>query len=105
MRHWTTVRQTALLLALALLLVAAAALPGRAPAAAAAGATGYDLTWHTVDGGGHTWSRGGGYALGGTAGQPEAGLCSGGGYSLAGGFWGGRAAGARLFLPVVLRNH
>ncbi len=29
---------------------------------------GYDLTWNTVDGGGATFSSGGGYTLGGTAG-------------------------------------
>jgi hypothetical protein len=31
-------------------------------------ATGYSLHWSTVDGGGHTYSRGGGYVLGGTLG-------------------------------------
>ena len=41
---------------------------------------GYDLTWSTIDGGGATWSEGGGYALGGTIGQPDAGVLSGGGY-------------------------
>ena len=53
---------------------------------------GYDLTWSTVDGGGATWSEGGGYSLGGTVGQPDAGVLSGGGYTLAGGFWPGGAA-------------
>jgi len=64
---------------------------------------GYDLTWSTVDGGGATWSAGGGYALGGTVGQPDAGVLSGGGYTLAGGFWGG-AARYGIYLPLVLRN-
>ena len=64
---------------------------------------GYDLTWNTVDGGGATWSAGGGYALGGTVGQPDAGVLSGGGYTLAGGFWGG-AARYGIYLPLVLRN-
>jgi hypothetical protein len=64
---------------------------------------GYDLTWSTVDGGGATWSAGGGYALGGTVGQPDAGVLSGGGYTLAGGFWGG-AARYGVYLPLVLRN-
>jgi len=50
-------------------------------------AGGYDLSWHTVDGGGGT-SSGGTYILRGTAGQPDAGTLSGGTYSLAGGFWG-----------------
>ena len=33
---------------------------------------GYNLTWNSVDGGGATFSSGGGYLLGGTAGQPDA---------------------------------
>jgi len=66
---------------------------------------GYDLTWSTIDGGGATWSEGGGYALGGTIGQPDAGVLSGGGYTLAGGFWGGGAAQYRIYLPLVLRNY
>jgi hypothetical protein len=67
---------------------------------------GYDLTWNTVDGGGATWSEGGGYALGGTVGQPDAGVLSGGGYTLAGGFWGGGAATRYgIYLPLVLRNY
>ena len=32
----------------------------------------YDLSWWTVDGGGATFNTGGGYSLGGTAGQPDA---------------------------------
>ena len=70
-------------------------------------ATGYSLHWSTVDGGGHTYSRGGGYVLGGTLGQPDAGLLKGGGYSLGGGFWGGGArSGAQytLYLPLVVRH-
>ncbi len=48
---------------------------------------GYDLTWSSVDGGG-MFSAGGGYALGGTVGQPDAGAAlAGGGYTLTGGFW------------------
>jgi len=69
---------------------------------------GYDLTWSTVDGGGATWSTGGGYALGGTAGQPDAGLLTGGSYTLAGGFWPGGAAAAPVewvYLPLVVRDY
>ena len=44
--------------------------------AAAAGAD-FDLSWHTVDGGGGT-SSGGGFVLNGTAGQPDAGDLAGG---------------------------
>jgi hypothetical protein len=67
---------------------------------------GYDLSWSTVDGGGATWSEGGGYSLGGTIGQPDAGVLSGGGYTLAGGFWGGGAATRYgIYLPLILRNY
>lgn len=49
---------------------------------------GYDLTWNTIDSGGYTWSEGGGYALGGTIGQPDAGaILTGECYALTGGFW------------------
>ncbi len=47
----------------------------------------YDLSWSTIDGGGHTFSAGGSYELGGTAGQADAGLMSGGNYELSAGFW------------------
>ena len=67
--------------------------------------SGYDLTWSTVDGGGWTFSTGEGYSLGGTAGQPDAGVLAGGGYALAGGFWrGGAPAAYRVYLPLVVRN-
>lgn len=69
---------------------------------------GYDLPWSTVDGGGYTFSIGGDYSLGGTAGQPDAGLLTGEGYTLAGGFWpGGAVAGRRyeVYLPVTLRRY
>lgn len=68
---------------------------------------GYNLSWHTVDGGGATFSTGGGYTLGGTIGQAEAGVLSGGGYVLSGGFWAGGGAVSieyRIYLPLVLRN-
>ena len=70
-------------------------------------AAGYSLDWSTIDGGGQTVSRGGGYILGGTLGQPDAGLLKDGGYSLGGGFWGGGAlSGGRytIYLPLVLRH-
>ena len=66
---------------------------------------GYTLDRWTVDGGGHSFSEGGGYALGGTIGQPDAGVLSDGDYTLAGGFWGGGGAVQyRIYLPLVLRN-
>jgi hypothetical protein len=67
----------------------------------------YDLSWWTVDAGGITFATGGGYSLGGTAGQPDAGVLSGGGYSLGGGFWRGGAPAQgtayRSYLPLVVR--
>jgi hypothetical protein len=65
----------------------------------------YDLSWWTVDGGGTTDSSGGSYTLGGTAGQPDAGMLTGGGYTLAGGFWGGVSVEYRVYLPLVVRNY
>jgi hypothetical protein len=76
------------------------------PVLAGSGAV-YDLSWHTVDGGGRTWSTGGGFSLGGTAGQPDAGLIEGGDYSLAGGFWPGGAVAVplqQIYLPLVVRG-
>ena len=77
------------------------------PALAQSGGV-YDLSWSTVDGGGGTFSTGGIYSLGGTAGQPDAGLATGGVYTLGGGFWAGAAVAEPenvLFLPLVVRDH
>jgi hypothetical protein len=65
---------------------------------------GYDLTWWSVDGGGTTSAVGNGYSLGGTSGQPDAAVWSGGDYTLAGGFWGGAVIEYRIYLPLVLKN-
>lgn len=62
-----------------------------ASAAQAQSGGGYDLTWNSMDGGGETLSAGGGYELGGTLGQADAGVLSGGGFELSGGFWPGAA--------------
>ena len=74
-------------------------------AALAQGGDGYNLTWWTVDGGGQTFSTGGSYSLGGTIGQPDAGLLTGGGYQLSGGFWSGGTAVYQVYLPIVVRNY
>jgi len=73
------------------------------------------MSWWTADGGGQTFpglvtrtgSTGGNYPLGGTNGQPDAGLLTGTSHSLSGGFWFGGAAGGvyRVYLPVVMRNY
>ena len=60
--------------------------------AASAPAQNYSIDWFTIDGGGGT-STGGVYSITGTIGQPDAGVLSGGSYSLVGGFWG-------LIIPV-----
>jgi hypothetical protein len=69
----------------------------------------YDVRWYTVDAGGGTFSTGGDYSLGGTAGQPDAGLLSGGDYSLGGGLWPGGAAAPEphylLHLPLAMRGY
>jgi hypothetical protein len=69
---------------------------------------GYTMNWWTVDGGGGAFSTGSGYSLGGTVGQPDAGLLGNGGYTLAGGFWCGGALATTaytIYLPIVLRGY
>jgi hypothetical protein len=66
---------------------------------------GYDLSWWTADGGGQTFSAGGDYSLGGTIGQPDAGLLTGPGYQLSGGFWIGGGGRYQVYLPVVMRSY
>src|SRR5438552_3536974 len=61
----------------------------------------FDLSWHTIDGGGATFSTGGTFQLGGTIGQPDAGSfttpMSGGTFTVVGGFW--PAAGNTCTMP------
>lgn len=88
----------------ALLLIALLSLPASSALAQSGG--GYDLTWNTIDGGGYTWSEGGSYTLGGTVGQPDAGVAlNGGDYILVGGFWVGGIVRYGVYLPLVLRNY
>src|SRR5687767_12402244 len=56
-------------------------------AALSLSAQNYSIDWYTIDGGGGT-SSGGPYTLSGTIGQPDAGVHTGGNYTLVGGFWG-----------------
>jgi hypothetical protein len=89
-----------------LLIVASTALAQPGGGASTAPGTGYDLTWNTIDGGGGA-SAGGGYILGGSIGQPDAGpAMNGSGYSLAGGFWAGVAVPweTKVYLPLITRQ-
>ena len=96
MKHFTMTGRTTVLVTIALVLVVSTALAR----------SGYDLSWWTVDGGGGTASSGS-YTLGGTIGQPDAGILTGGDYTLGGGFWrgGGVAAGYKVYLPMILRRY
>lgn len=47
----------------------------------------FELSRHTIDGGGVIHSTGGEFELSGTIGQPDAGVLTGGGFQLTGGFW------------------
>jgi hypothetical protein len=103
----------ALLIIGVLLLVAAIALAHLDTAAAlqppstscGTGSAGYDLAWWTVDGGGTTFADGSGYVLGGTIGQPDAGVLGYGIYMIRGGFWQSSAVtGYVLYLPLAMRN-
>jgi hypothetical protein len=42
--------------------------------------------------------------MGGTIGQPDAGVLSGDVYTLTGGFWGGASGEYRIYLPLVVRQ-
>lgn len=67
----------------------------------------FGLAWWTMDGGGETYqaSAGGQFTLGGTIGQPDAGLLAGGPYTLGGGFWaGGALRRFGVYLPVMVRG-
>lgn len=97
MRTLTSARVRVLLVAVALLSTVALTQSGN----------GYDLSWHTVDSGGYTFSSGGPYGLGWSVGQPDAGQLTGGDYTLGGGFWRGGAMMRtyRVYLPLALRGH
>ncbi|HRQ75127.1 MAG TPA: hypothetical protein PK098_04330 [Phycisphaerales bacterium] len=92
------IRRALILTGLATSLVCSAAAV-LADGSAKSGAANYDLSWHTIDGGGGT-SVGGGFAVSGTIGQPDAGVMAGGGFQLTGGFWAG--AGSVVQPPVCL---
>jgi hypothetical protein len=91
-------------------LTAAALLPHLLVEASPTSNHGYRLDWFTVDGGGSTAGGGQGYSLAGTVGQADAGLLSGGGYALYGGFWAGGDPSAQpgldfnAFLPLIKQD-
>ncbi len=88
-----------------LMLLAAAILPLIPAFPAMAQEPDYTLDWWTVDGGGTVGQDGIlPYALGGTTGQPDAGVLGDGDYTLTGGFWVGGGVQHRIYLPLVLRN-
>ena len=64
-----------------------------------------EILWFSIDGGGSTSSSGGGYSLSGTIGQPDAGVISGGNFTVQGGFWNTDSANnlLEILLPVVVR--
>jgi hypothetical protein len=93
------------LIGLAIVITLLIALPSFALPQSAPEAVGYSIDWYTIDGGGATFSTGpGGYSLGGTIGQADAGSMSGSGYTLVGGYWGGAAINYNVYLPLVLKN-
>jgi hypothetical protein len=70
-------------------------------AAVLAAVDAFSLDWWSVDGGGET-STGGGYSMSGIIGQVDAGILSGGGYTLSGGFLDGALLNLTMnYLPFV----
>lgn len=71
----------------------------------------YDLSWNRIASGGVVSATGGVYSMGGTAGQPEAGLHSGGLYVLEAGFWNTSGAPVDVgpssegVVPIAFRLH
>jgi hypothetical protein len=61
--------------------------------AGSAGLATFDLSRFTIDSGGVNGATGGGFELSATIGQPDAVVLSGGGLTLAGGFWFGQSPG------------
>ncbi|HSD82285.1 MAG TPA: hypothetical protein VLG46_00400 [Anaerolineae bacterium] len=90
-----------ILIALVILAAAATSVWAQAETPVAPNAD-YEITWHTIDGGGGT-VRGGVYILDGTVGQADAGTLGGGSYTLDGGYWNEGATIHRVFLPLVLK--
>ncbi|MBL8879453.1 MAG: hypothetical protein JNG88_10070 [Phycisphaerales bacterium] len=72
-----------------------------AATASAQSGGGFDQSWHTVDGGGWTFSTGGNFEIGSTAGQYDAsGRLTGGSFEVISGFWPGALPDAAVALPA-----
>ena len=80
-------RTTVTLSAVAALALIAALFGAKPGVGQTAGEAEFDLTWHTIDGGGVMRSTGGDFELSGTIGQHDAGRMAGGDFELTGGFW------------------
>ena len=79
---------------------------GGAAALAPVGGGDFDLSWHTIDGGGGGSSTGGGFELAGTIGQHDAGpAMTGGKFTLIGGFWAGVGSAPGEPCPWDLDNN
>ncbi len=73
-----------------------------AAALAPIGGGDFDLSWHTIDGGGGS-STGGGFELAGTIGQHDTGeVMTGGNFALLGGFWAGAGLAPGIPCPADL---
>lgn len=94
-------KHSILLTAGALCLLALTATLVEMRAAPASPAASYAIPWWSVDAGGGS-SQGGVYQMSGAAGQPDAGILSGGVYQLRGGFWSG-LLDYRAYLPMLRR--
>jgi hypothetical protein len=83
---------------------AASAVAALATVAIVAGqaASGFDLSWNAITGGGGK-SSGGGYVLQGAI-IPVDGSSSGGSYALQGGFFAGEAIKIKKYLPEVAKD-
>ncbi len=74
-------------------------------AAASTKAQPFDLSWHTIDGGGAMLSSGGAFTLSATIGQSDAGVpMSGGSFTMSGGFWPGAAEPDATGVTIVSAN-
>ncbi len=85
--------------------VAAILVTAGAAALAPVGGGDFDLSWHTIDGGGGGSSTGGGFELAGTIGQHDAGpVMTGGTFALLGGLWPGAGSAPGAPCPADFDN-